>query len=331
MQWLKKHKTLIGIVLSLVFLYLAFRKISWQDLRICFSSTSPWLIVNVVLINYVIRLILAYRWNLLLKFSPDVKIVSVYHHMNIGYLINNLLPARLGDFIKALLIAKKFNLNKTNAVASIAIERLLDMLGLGMVFLLALIILKLPAYIREGGFMVIIMVILAILFLIIFHNRFRPKEITDKSGFFPKVWQWMMRRMEMVFTYTGILKNVKTLLFLFLSTTAIWFLYIFIGYLISMEVNPDPFSWQISILTLLIISVSFILPSTPGNLGIYQFACVLAFGILGLPKTPAIVYSLISQFPVYFMSLALGFYSMWTEGFSLRSLKMKTQSVADEQ
>ena len=237
---LKKYKILIGIILSLLFLYLAFMKISWKDMEVVFSVTSFGLLAMVIIINLVARIVIVFRWKLLLSNEKKVGFKDTFNYMNIGYFINSILPARTGDFVKAILLAKKNNISKTSCIASVALERLFDMMGLGMVFLLALIILKLPVYIREGGFIVIILVVFAILFLVIFHNRFKSKKVDNVTGSFPKIYQWVLRKIELVFIYTRVLRITKTILMLFLSTMVIWYLYIFIGYLIANEVIPVP-------------------------------------------------------------------------------------------
>ncbi len=330
LNWLKKYKTPIGIILSVFFLYLAFRKISWKDMEVMFSATSFRLLSMVVLLNIVARIAIVFRWKLLLYNEKKVGFTDTFNYMNIGYFINNILPARTGDFVKAVLLAKKNDLSKTSCIASVAVERLFDMVGLGMVFIVSLIVLKLPLYLKQGGFAILIFagVLLILIVILSEHSETFYARFSKLSNH--KTFLYILRRIEMLLSYSYILRNKVVLLGILTTTVISWFLYVFTGYIILDKIAPGPFSWHVSLLSLLIISVSFVLPTTPGNLGVYQFACVLAFSIAGLPKEPAIVFSLISQLPVYFLSLGLGLYSMWIEGFNLKSLKVRTLSAADE-
>ena len=112
-------------------------------------------------------------------------------------------------------------------------------------------------------------------------------------------------------------------------TILVWFIYLFSGYLIIEDLHPSQFSWHTAVISLLFISIAFVIPSTPGNLGVYQYACIMAFEITGVgySREEALVFSLISQLPVYFLSILLGLYSSYLEGFKLSKLKKYSQNL----
>ena len=317
---IKKYKTTIGILLVILFLYLALRKISWAELGTIFSSITLVLIVWVVLINLTIRLIFSYRWWLLLSYEKRISILQVFHYVNIGYFINSILPARTGDFLKAVMIAKKNSLGKTSCLASVAVERLFDLLGLSMVFLAALFILNLPIYIKQGGFIVLVIASVTLFFFFLLSKRSKT-FYNCFSGFSKnKIYLWIIRRFELIFLYSHILRNKEITLGALGATALSWLLYVYAGYIILEKIAPSPYSWHVSLLALLFISVSFVLPTTPGNIGVYQFACILAFSIAEMPREQAIVFSLISQIPVFLLSILLGLYSMGHEGITKKRI-----------
>jgi uncharacterized membrane protein YbhN (UPF0104 family) len=95
------------------------------------------------------------------------------------------------------------------------------------------------------------------------------------------------------------------------------------------NLHPGAYSWDAAVVSLLFISVAFIIPSTPGNIGVYQYACILAFEVTGAgyTKEEAFVFSLISQVPVYFLTLLLGMFSGYSEGLKLTGLKKYTRNL----
>ena len=111
-----------------------------------------------------------------------------------------------------------------------------------------------------------------------------------------------------------------------ISTAIIWFFYVLAGYII-IERLGGYLSWDASMLSLIFLGVSFILPSTPGNIGVHQFACVLAFAILGLNKTEAVAYSCYYQIPFIVISVILGLISIYFEGFSLKDISLVSKEV----
>jgi undecaprenyl pyrophosphate phosphatase UppP len=60
---------------------------------------------------------------------------------------------------------------------------------------------------------------------------------------------------------------------------------------------------------------------------VHQFACVLAFGILGMDKTQAVAFSFYYQIPVIVISVILGFISIYYEGFSLKSISRVSEEA----
>jgi len=264
-----------------------------------------------------------------LHFTEKRNLRDTFNYLNIGYLINNILPARLGDFVKSYLWAKKAHISKSDTMASVIVERLFDLTGMGLIFLLALSILNLPSYALKGGIILISICFLGFAGLLLiaksnsklshFQNKYRNKNILN----------WILIKTNKLSVYSTFLINLRLTFGLFLLTILVWFTYLFSGFLIIEDLHPSLFSWHTAVISLLFISISFIIPSTPGNFGVYQYACILAFEITGVgySREEALVFSLISQLPVYFLTIILGLYSAYSEGFKLSKLKKYTQNL----
>jgi uncharacterized protein (TIRG00374 family) len=314
----------------MIFLYLALLKIDFYDLVQIFNRSSLYILIYIILLVFLGRVIQTYRWYLLLHFTDKRNLKDAFNYLNIGYLINNILPARLGDFVKSYLWAKKVNVSKTDTLASVIVERLFDLTGMGLIFLLALIILNLPTYALKGGIILIILCFLGFAGLLLlaknnsrlflFQEKYRNKNILN----------WILRKTNKLSVYSNFLIDLRLTSGLFILTILIWFAYLFSGFLIIEDLHPSQYSWHTAVISLLFISISFIIPSTPGNLGVYQYACILAFEItnVGYSREEAFVFSLISQLPVYFLSILLGLYSYYSEGLKLNKLKKYTQNLA---
>ncbi len=269
------------------------------------------------------RLLQTYRWYMLLPFTNKRNIKDTFNYLNIGYLLNNILPARIGDFVKSYLLANKLKVSRTDTMASVIVERLFDLTGMGSLFILALLILNLPAYALQGGLILLLICFAGFSALIAlaksgsilsrFQNKYESKNILN----------WILVKTNKISVYSNLLTNVKLTSVLFFLTIMVWFTYLYSGFLIIENLHPSIYSWQAATLTLLFISISFLIPSTPGNVGVYQYACILAFEVLdvGYSKEEALVFSIISQLPVYLISILLGIYSSYTEGIKIGKLK----------
>src|SRR5574338_505104 len=150
-NFFSRYKYIIGIIVSIVFLYLALKDINFSELMVYFGSENIDMVLYVFLVNIVVRFIIALRWYKMLDIFPSNSFTTTFHYTNIGYFANNFLPARLGDIIKSYLLAKKNNYNKTQVFTSAVIERIFDLLGLSVLFIIAVLRYEIPKDILNGG------------------------------------------------------------------------------------------------------------------------------------------------------------------------------------
>jgi glycosyltransferase 2 family protein len=318
-NFLNKYKFYIGALFSLVLLYLALRGIDTDKLIYYFRPENLDILLLVIAVNIVLRIIIALRWHKLVDIIPGNNFRTTFNFTNIGYFANNFLPARLGDIIKSYLLAKKMEYSKTQVLTSAIIERIFDLIGLSLLFVIAVLRYDIPEDILRGGYIFIgILIIATSVLLLLFRKReFIDLKLEQVSKY--KLVNKIRGKINSIFYYLRNYLNIKDVVYLLFTTGLIWFLYVFAGFIIVERLNGF-LSWDASMLSLIFLGVSFILPSTPGNVGVHQFACVLAFGILGLDKTQAVAFSFYYQIPVIVISVILGFISIYYEGFSVRGI-----------
>lgn len=325
-KFLNKYKYLLGAAVSVIFLYLALKDIDWEKLIFYFSTDYIEMVIYVFIVNIVLRVIIALRWHKLLDIVPGNKFGTTLNYTNIGYFANNFLPARLGDVIKSYLFAKKKNYNKTQVFTSAVVERVFDLIGLSLLFVIAVLRYDIPEDILRGGiiFIAVLAVISLIVLLMIKKKSSIDQKLIGSSKY--KIVNFIKDKISSILRYLQNYFHIKDLIYLFGTTALIWFLYVFAGFLIVDKLSGT-LSWDASMLSLIFLGVSFILPSTPGNVGVHQFACVLAFSILGLDKTQAVAFSFYYQIPVIIISVIFGFFSIYYEGFSVKGISRVSEEA----
>lgn len=324
-----KYKYYIGAVVSLALLYFAVKDIDLEKFLYYFNFENLDILFYVFFINIILRLIITLRWNKLLDIFPGNNFVTTFHYTNIGYFANNVLPARLGDIIKSYLLAKKKGYNTIQVVTSAVVERVFDLIGLSLVFIIAVFRYDIPENILKGGaYFIGILIIFSIMVLLMLRKKdyinFRLERISKY-----KIINVIRNKIESIFLYLQNYQNLKDLTYLIITTALIWFFYVFAGYII-IERLGGYLSWDASILSLILLGISFILPSTPGNIGVHQFACVVAFDILGMDKTLAVAFSFYYQIPVILLSILFGLFSIYYEGFSFKGIRRASQEAKSE-
>ena len=128
-------RVILGMAVSAIFLSLVVREIKIEDvILLLLGADGKWLVAAVILfaLNMVVRIL---RWQRLLAGAKTLPYKTVSAVLLIGYAVNNVLPARLGELYRAHFAGHHFGFSRATALASIMVERTMD--GLLVVALLA--------------------------------------------------------------------------------------------------------------------------------------------------------------------------------------------------
>ena len=134
----------VGILISAVFLYLAIRGLDLGTLWISIKSINIIWILPGIAVYFIGVWARSIRWSILLKgkYSPPAN--QLFPSICIGYLGNNIFPARAGEFLRAYHLREKTSIPFTTSLASIIVERIFD----GMVMIIFILI-GLPGYLNH--------------------------------------------------------------------------------------------------------------------------------------------------------------------------------------
>lgn len=124
----------IGITISVATLYLAFKDVPFADLVGYLSSINYfWVLptVVVILICFVLR---AIRWQFILNSNHHISFWRAYHPLMIGFMINCVLPGRVGEVARPVILKANESIPFTTGLATVAAERVFDLAILIIVF-----------------------------------------------------------------------------------------------------------------------------------------------------------------------------------------------------
>jgi len=128
--WLRSGRLWLGLAGTALFLGLFFARTDleglWDSLR---EADYRWAVPAVAL-WFVSAWFRSLRWSLLLRHLARLGTGALYPVLVIGYMANNLLPARLGEVVRAYVMGQRYGLSKMSVLGSIASERLMDALVL---------------------------------------------------------------------------------------------------------------------------------------------------------------------------------------------------------
>jgi len=132
-----------GLFISVLFVWLALRGLHledfWQAVR---NADYVWLLPGIA-VYFVAVWVRAWRWHYLLQPIRQVPTTRIFPITAIGYMGNNIYPARAGEVLRAVVLQRKHNVAVSASLATIVVERIFD----GVV-MLAFVFINLPELAR---------------------------------------------------------------------------------------------------------------------------------------------------------------------------------------
>lgn len=286
-KWI--NSILLSLILGGIFFYLVLHQISYTEVKqILTSSVKEFCLIAVILYFMAIGL-RSIRWHIILSANKSISIVNAGRSLIIGYSVNNILPARLGELYRAHYCKKNFDYTRSEILGCILVERFLDGITIISIFAMGLV---LNGYqqINEPIFKTILvistLIFASILISILSFDKLNkillvklPKRIHDK-----------------IMNFSSGIRIIKTPNFfkLFLISYGIWILEASAIFFI-LKFSGIYLNIQQLFIAIGIISLSTILPSPPGFLGTMQYAYYLIATSFGYTASGALIAACANQ------------------------------------
>lgn len=148
---MKRHGfLLVGVTLSVVLLAWTLHGLHLEELARALSGLKiPWLLIG-ALFYFVAVILRTWRWGILLRGLQSTGFQDRFIALTIGYMGNNLYPARAGELLRAYVLQRRCGVRVSTALGTIVVERVLDGLMVVFLALVALLFFPLPASLRSA-------------------------------------------------------------------------------------------------------------------------------------------------------------------------------------
>lgn len=303
-----RTKIWLGVAVSAVLLWVAVRGVNLDEvLQQLRQVQLVWLIP--VLASIVVRFWLtALRWQLLLRPTKRIGIHRLFAITLIGFMANNVLPARLGEFVRAYALGRSEALPASLPFATIVIERIFDGFTLlvflvgGLSFLRPTRTLLWAAGLTCGLYLVVLASLLAIR---TGHGLGLLTAVLDRLP--ERVGTQARRLLESFRAGLDVFGDPSAIVGTAMLSIVIW-----VVNALGVEAMFRAFSLDLPVyacfLVLGVIAVAVALPSAPGYVGPFQAGTVQGLALLGVARETAlslsIVYHLCNYIPITIAGLA---------------------------
>ena len=304
----------LGILISAFFIYLSFRRVHFSEILLSLEKANYiWIVPNIIIV-ILAMIIRAIRWRYLLVNLRRFRVGQLFPSVMIGFMANNILPARLGEFIRAYSLGAKTGESRSAIFATVVIERIFDSLSLLAIFWLVILFVSFPPAIKNFGIISLIANILILLFLVILKQKgkrfidaalrfvfFLPVNLLDKIRHILTNFSEGLS----IFNRPGILGVVT------IWSIILWIITALSNYFIFMAFGMYP-SIVASFILLLFVAAGVMLPSAPGFVGVFQAAVVGAFivmnqlGVISYHVSPIRIEMTSISIPAFWNFPALG-------------------------
>ena len=126
----KKIIFIAGILISIICSWLFARKIEWSQLSVALKDAKYIYIIPTLILIFVSHYLRAVRWSALIAPIKRVSVLNLFSATMIGFMANCVLPARVGEIIRPVMVAKKEKVKVTASFATVVMERIFDLLSI---------------------------------------------------------------------------------------------------------------------------------------------------------------------------------------------------------
>jgi uncharacterized protein (TIRG00374 family) len=241
----------------------------------------------------------------------------------IGYSANIIMPAHLGEFLRAYVLSKKHEISMSSTFATIVMERIIDVFSLLAIMLLSISFHPFPRWVVNGAYLMLAATLGLFLFLISFkkfNSKFRFRLHTLLKPLPVKLGHKVESGIENFFSGIVPLKRWHDYVTVVILSAAMWACYALIYYFclhafdfIKMYNLP----LYLSIILLAVTAVSVAVPSSPGYVGTFHYLCQISLAMFNVPAGSALSYATVVHAVNFLPVLIAGLFFANYEGITI--------------
>ena len=307
----------IGIAISVVFLGLAFSNLDFSTFAENLKRVQVgWLLVGPVVYSAAVTVI-ALRWQFLLRSIQFVPLRQLTVLVTIGYMGNNVYPFRAGEALRIFLLRRNYGVPVGKATTTVIVERAFDgLVMLSFIFIALLFVNVQSSEIRTvATFAAPVFLSAMIIFfalaarpnllrrLALLVSRIVPGRIGDLVAHLSE---------EIIGGLEG-LRSPADLAGTIISSFVTWAIEASVYWIVTFAFDLQV-SYAVVLLVVGTINLAGLIPSTPGQLGVYEFFASTVMIAAGVPNELAVAYAIVVHVVIWVPVTLTGFIFLIRQG-----------------
>jgi hypothetical protein len=323
----------LGLLVSALFLYLALRGLDLVEVWRHVKAARYWWLLPGVAIYFFGVWARTWRWHFMLRAIKPIPLVRLFPVVCIGYMGNNILPARIGELLRAYVLKRTESVSISASLATILVERIFD----GVTMLL-FVFAGLPLVPAVPGNWRQFVIVFSLLFFGALGFFFFLAASPERSQ---RAYTWIIDRVvparfraplrgfaDRFMEGLYFLRSGRDVLMVFVASLVVWLAetgkYWFVMHAFDFEV-----SFFALMLMNGVVNLFTTIPSAPGYLGTFDQPGIEILKAFGVNENIAGAYTLVLHAALWFPITALGIWYAWRMSLSWRDLSSAQQIVRD--
>lgn len=329
-HWLRQPSVWIGLIVSFISMVLLASQINFADLLDKLRQANMGAVLAGFAAYCLSPFVRGVRWRAILGWH--VSVWNAFHADNIGYLMSAVLPLRAGEPGRAYVISRlQPEVSPLEALSTVVVTRLVDMIAVIILLGLVLPALDVPDLVKAGSYTLLLLVAVAVAILIVGAYA-RARLIALLSAILGRILpaalaSRLVAWADDLLRGLSVLRSPRRLIWLGLTTVALWAFYLAFYHLILTAFWPaPPLAW--TALAASAASLSMVVPSSPANVGVFHAA--VAFVLTPyLTADRALAYAIVAHAVELLSTVLFGLYGLAATGTSLLRVNAAAAELSD--
>ncbi|MDP9316703.1 MAG: flippase-like domain-containing protein [Chloroflexota bacterium] len=325
---MRSWKFWLGVAVSAVFVWLTARGLEWSAFRSALSGGQYIWLVPAIAVYFGAVWARTWRWHYMLRHMKPISVAHLFPVVVIGYMGNNVYPARAGEVIRSYVLKKKEGVSVSASLATVALERLFDGLVMCAFVFATLPFVPLPVFYQSivVGFSLLFFAALVV-FLLLAANPDRTDALaarliaaTVAQRFRPRVQTLASKFLVGLHA----LRSPHELAMILFTSVAIWLTETGKYWVIAQAFPALNVNFAVLMLMTAVVNLATTIPSAPGYVGTFDKPGIEILKAFGQPANVAAVYTIVLHVALWLPITLLGLWFMARESLRWGELKQLT-------
>ncbi|MFH1683808.1 MAG: lysylphosphatidylglycerol synthase transmembrane domain-containing protein [Candidatus Margulisiibacteriota bacterium] len=318
---MRRFSFFLGILVSLALLFLLFFNINFSQFIAAFRKANYYYTFLIIILVFAGCYVRALRWRWLMMPIKEISPGNLFMATIIGYMGNALLPARMGEFVRAHVIGRRAGISRAASFATIIVERLFDGLSILILLVMVLFLIKVPVQgaLIAAGWLALLLYSLVIIIILMFN--FKREMVLKLFGFVfnflaVATKQKIIRMLGSLADGFKVVGTGRYLPIIIFYSFLIWIITALGVYLVVLSFGYN-ISYGAAVFILVLLSFVVMIPSAPGFLGTLDAGMAYGLMLFAVPREAALSIAVFYHGLSFLPIVILGCYYLWRYNLSL--------------